>query len=98
MKGKKMLGKYPDDISPTSPLSDGERGRFIPTTSNDAIWNGVLSWFGVAEADLDYCLPNRGNTEDPFLGVSSPLFTEGDLFSTAASGGVAETRRLRGQD
>lgn len=94
VNGGKILGMYPSDISPDSPLADGStRGRFIPTTSNDAIWNGILPWLGVAEADLDYCLPSRGNTLNPFLGIDSPLFTKDDLF-TAASGEVAETRHL----
>ena len=95
VNGGKILGKYPEDISPNSPLADGStRGRFIPTTSNDAIWNGILPWLGVPQADLDYCLPNRHNTVNPFLGIDSALFTEDDLFAPA-SGEVAETRRLR---
>ena len=96
VNGGKILGKYPEDISPNSPLADGStRGRFIPTTSNDAIWSGILPWLGVPEADMDYCLPNRANTVNPFLGIESPLFTKDDLFVSAASGEVAETRRLR---
>jgi len=93
LKGGRVLGQYPDDISPDSPLADGSgRGRFIPTTSNDAIWNAVLPWYGVPEADLDYCIPNRQNTVNPFLGIPSPLFTQDDLF---LSGEVASSRNLQ---
>lgn len=83
VRGGKILGHYPTDISPKSPLDDGSsRGRFIPTTSNDAIWNSILQWYGVAEEkDLDYCLPNRKNTVNPVEGQpGSRLFSRRDMF------------------
>jgi uncharacterized protein (DUF1501 family) len=100
INGGQVLGHYPTDITPTSPLDDGsERGRFLPTTSNDAIWNAILQWYGVTdEADLDYCLPNRGNTINPVSAevvgeIESPLFTLEDLFVAGAS--AETTVRLR---
>ena len=43
----------------SSPLNIG-RGRVLPTTSWDAIWNGVSEWMGVdSSEDKDYCLPGR---------------------------------------
>lgn len=84
VKGGQILGKYPNDISPDSPLDvDGtRRGRFLPTTSNDAVWNAMLQWFGLSTAaELDYCLPNRHNTIDPVLGEpSSPLLNMLDMY------------------
>lgn len=73
LNGGKILGQYPSDISPDGIQADGSgRGRFIPTTSNDAVWNGVLEWFGVETDDgLDYCLPNRHNTVNPFEGTTT---------------------------
>ena len=99
--GGKIVGHYPSDISPSSPLDDGsKRGRFLPTTSNDAFWNAILQWYGVTEdKDLNYCLPNRGNTINPVSGevtgvggLVSPLFNMADLFKT---GSVSESRGLR---
>jgi uncharacterized protein (DUF1501 family) len=99
--GGKIVGHYPSDISPSSPIDDGsKRGRFLPTTSNDAFWNAILQWYGVTdENDLNYCLPNRGNTINPVSGdvtgvggLVSPLFNMADLFKT---GSISESRGLR---
>eukprot|EP00934_Nitzschia_sp_Nitz4_P004476 Nitzschia sp. Nitz4//scaffold371_size14297//6040//11866//NITZ4_008941-RA/size14297-augustus-gene-0.3-mRNA-1//-1//CDS//3329549584//4466//frame0 len=85
VKGGQIIGKYPDALNESCPLCVKEdifRGRLIPTTSWDAIWNGVLQWLGVTEGDLGYCLPNRNNTIDPVEGVSGsfPLYSSADLF------------------
>lgn len=83
MKGGQILGQYPSDLTLTGPLVDG-RGRFLPTTSWDAVWNGVLEWFGVdSQEELDYCLPNAGNTVSAVEGAGHfPLFTLVDLFQS----------------
>lgn len=73
--GGKILGKYPDDITPDGVLNIG-RGRIIPTTSWDAIWNGVAEWMGVKSDQLDYVLPNRENVVEPGF----KLFTRTDLY------------------
>ena len=78
--GGKIMGQYPSDLTEKGPLNVG-RGRFIPTTSWDAVWNGVAQWMGVtAEAELDYCLPNRKATS----GVNgfTNLFSRIDLFQS----------------
>lgn len=70
--GGKILGEYPDDLKVTGPLNI-DRGRLIPTTSWDAIMNGVAEWAGITEeADLTKVLPNRGKF--------SRLFTRNDIF------------------
>jgi len=83
VKGGQIKGTYPTDITANSPLETGtERGRFMPTTSNDAIWNSILQWYGVTGEDqLDRCLPNRLKTINPVAGEpDSPLLTLEDLF------------------
>jgi uncharacterized protein (DUF1501 family) len=80
VKGGKILGQYPTDLTEKGPLNVG-RGRFIPTTSWDAVWNGILQWMGIStEAELDYCLPNRKATS----GVSgfTNLMWRSDLFQS----------------
>jgi len=76
VKGKKILGKYPDDLN--GPLNvDGDigHGRFIPTTCFEAIWNGISQWMGVAdEAALNRIMPNRLSCG------GTGLFTDSDLF------------------
>jgi uncharacterized protein (DUF1501 family)/uncharacterized protein (DUF1800 family) len=86
LKGGRVHGRYPDNITADSPLNLG-RGRIMPTTSWDSIWNSVSEWMGAeTEEELDYCLPNRkataGSAEDIFTGI----FKKDDLFSTEAEG------------
>jgi len=82
VKGGRVLGQYPDDITPEGPLNIG-RGRIIPTTSWDAIWNGVAQWMGVeTESELDYCLPNRIKSTTG-AGVTG-LMQASDLFKSTS--------------
>ena len=71
-KGKQILGKYPSDLTTNGPEYIG-RGRFVPTTSWESIWNAVLQWYGVPDRDLDEVLPFRKNFLDR-------LFTQADMF------------------
>ena len=62
VKGGKIHGQYPDDISTDGPQNIG-RGRIVPTTSWDSILNSIVGWMGVEDEDgLNYCLPNRLKT------------------------------------
>ena len=36
-------------------------GRFIPTTSWEAVWKPVAEWFGVDDSQIHNVLPNLGN-------------------------------------
>ena len=71
-----MLGTYPDDLTDDGEQNIG-RGRLIPTTSWEAVWQGLAQWLGVDEAHMDTVLPNRANFD------VSDLFTEDDLFEDA---------------
>ena len=74
--GGKILGEYPDDLTDAGPLNVN-RGRFIPTTSWDAIFNAVAEWAGITnEADMAKVLPNRNNF--------NRLFTKDELFKSDA--------------
>jgi hypothetical protein len=77
VKGGMIHGKYPKDITPSGDLNVG-RGRIIPTTSWDAVWNGVVGHMGVLDSEMDTVLPNRNNA----LCGSCALFTKEDLFVT----------------
>jgi len=73
LKGGQILGEYPNSFSTEDPTNDG-KGRLIPTTSWEAMWNGIAQWFGVTgEAALDSVLPNRNN-------FGCNLFTDKDLY------------------
>ena len=72
MRGGRILGEYPSDLTSKGPYNIG-RGRMIPTTSWDAVWHGVAEWFGIKDdAGLDKVLPNRGKF--------SRIYNEIDLF------------------
>ena len=73
VKGGQVLGAYPDDLTGGGSKNIG-RGRLIPTTSWEAIWQVLSQWFGVEGARMDSVLPNRSNFDD------SQLLTQSDLF------------------
>jgi len=72
VKGGKIFGQYPNDLTEAGPLNLG-RGRFIPTTSWDSIYNAVAGWIGVSSNDdFDKILPNRGKFD---------LYTKNEIFN-----------------
>eukprot|EP00934_Nitzschia_sp_Nitz4_P007090 Nitzschia sp. Nitz4//scaffold25_size161228//48616//54500//NITZ4_002422-RA/size161228-snap-gene-0.22-mRNA-1//-1//CDS//3329544562//7080//frame0 len=80
VNGGQIFGEYPADITTDSALNIG-RGRLIPTSSWESMFNGVAEWMGVeSEADLEYCMPNRD-------GTGTKLYTQNELFQMS--------RRLR---
>jgi len=73
VKGGKILGKYPDDITEDGPLTLG-KGRMIPSTPWDAVFRGIASWVGIGEGDmLDVC-PNIHNFNSSFLIDPNEMF------------------------
>ena len=78
LKGGRLLGQYPSPLSPAS-TSWIARGRLIPTTPWEAIWNGVGQWLGLtgtnSDKDLNFALPNRHRFD------KCDLFTDTDLFN-----------------
>jgi uncharacterized protein (DUF1501 family) len=73
VKGGKIHGTYPSDITVTSPLNIG-RGRIIPTLSWESVLNPLVEWMGVdQESELNYCMPNR-------IKSGAQLFTQSEIF------------------
>lgn len=69
VRGGQILGEYPDRLDETHEQNIfNSGGRFIPTTSWEAVWKPLATWFGVEEAHLGYVLPNLGNfpADHPF--------------------------------
>ena len=75
LQGGTMLGEYPDDLTANGPTNLG-RGRILPTTSWDEIWNGIALWFGVEQRRMDLVLPNKGNFADKLIGQKQLFGTE----------------------
>lgn len=77
VNGGKIMGKYP---TPLGPGSDYwlKRGRWIPTTPWEALFNAVAQWMGVHDdANLDWVLPNRESFDTCSLFTDKDLFTDG---------------------
>ena len=70
LNGGSILGKYPNDLTSEGPLIL-KRGRVIPTTSWDSIFNGVAQWLDItSESDLNKVLPNRKNFQEDLFDIS----------------------------
>jgi uncharacterized protein (DUF1501 family) len=72
VKGGQILGQYPE--LHTSGSQWLPRGRLIPTTSWEMVWNGVAQWFDVPSWAMDDVLPLKNNFPR--------LFNEIDLFES----------------
>mmetsp|Transcript_11517 Transcript_11517/g.17601 ORF Transcript_11517/g.17601 Transcript_11517/m.17601 type:complete len:164 (-) Transcript_11517:233-724(-) len=73
INGGRVLGEFPKDMREGGGLNVG-RGRLIPTTPYDSVFNGVAEWFGVPEEKLDEVLPNRNSF------IARDLLTQSDLY------------------
>jgi len=60
VRGGTMHGQYPESYLPTSSVHVG-RGRLMPTTSWEAVWHGIIDWFGVPMSSVNRVLPNAAN-------------------------------------
>ena len=72
VRGGRIHGDYPSDLTDGGPFNIG-RGRLIPTTPWEGVWNGVSEWFGVTPANLPAVLPNKAN-------FATNIFTKTDMF------------------
>mmetsp|Transcript_3881 Transcript_3881/g.6489 ORF Transcript_3881/g.6489 Transcript_3881/m.6489 type:complete len:2423 (+) Transcript_3881:72-7340(+) len=74
VNGGQVLGKFPKDLTEAGDLNIG-RGRLLPTSGWESIWNSVVGWMGVeTDEELDYCLPNRIKT-------GAKLYTKEEVFT-----------------
>lgn len=77
VNGGKIHGQYP---SPISPESDYwlQRGRWIPTTPWESVFNSVGQWMGIeGDSNLDWALPNRESFSTCSLLTDTDLFVDG---------------------
>ena len=74
VKGRRIHGQYPHDLTDDGPFSVRSNGRLLPTTSWEAIWHGVAEWFGVVPEDMDRVIPNKKNFPQ------SAMFTKDQMF------------------
>jgi cullin-associated NEDD8-dissociated protein 1 len=72
VKGGQVFGTYPSNL--TGGDLDLGRGRVLPTRSYDSVWNAIVRWFGVPDADIPSILPNVGNFPESHILSSTQLF------------------------
>lgn len=85
VQGGKILGEYPQPLSSES-SQWLNRGRLIPTTPWESIWNGVAQWMGVrGDLSLDWALPNRDSWDKCSMFTDQDLFVEGEVSSSTCS-------------
>ena len=78
VRGGQILGDYPSRLDETCELNiRNSGGRFIPSTSWEAVWSPVAEWFGVDSSKIDGVLPNKANFP------ASDIFDRSDLFEAA---------------
>ena len=64
-----MLGRFPSRLTEFESEANVGRGRFIPTTPWESIWNGVAEWWGLDGAGRDAVLPNKANFASEILSL-----------------------------
>ena len=74
VKGGQILGKFPDRLDEDYNDVSLGRGRVLPTTPWESIWNGVADWWGVNAEDKANILPHAANFP------ASTMFTQKQLF------------------
>jgi cullin-associated NEDD8-dissociated protein 1 len=79
VKGGQILGDYPTDLTDDGPLNIG-RGRLIPTTSWEAVWNAVALWLDVEESTMATVLPHLENFD-----YSNEIFNCHEVFTNCAN-------------
>lgn len=78
VKGGVIHGKYPSTLGTDHELNAG-RGRIIPTTSWESVWNAVGEWFGLEEASRHAVLPNLKNFQG-CTGAGCGVLTAQEMF------------------
>jgi uncharacterized protein (DUF1501 family) len=66
VNGKRVFGQYPDLTVNGGIDVQGNRGRWIPTTSVDQYAAVIAKWFGVGDSQLAAIFPNLSRFNDPF--------------------------------
>jgi uncharacterized protein (DUF1501 family) len=57
VNGGALYGTYPT-LALAGPDDSGNRGTWVPSTSEDQYLAALAKWFGLAQTDMDYVFPN----------------------------------------
>ena len=73
VKGGKIHGEYPDDLTDEGPRML-PRGRAIPKTSWDTVFKVTAEWFGCDAEDMGDILPNMQSFGEDYWTAASDVF------------------------
>lgn len=73
VRGGRILGQYPSALTEDHPNILG-RGRILPTTSWEQIFNAVAEWFGSPQEDMNFVVPMIRNFPSDTLFHASDIF------------------------
>ena len=68
VQGGDVYGKFPELVIDGPDDVNGDRGRWIPSTSVDEYSATLAKWFGVADGDMDTVFPNLHRFDNRDLG------------------------------
>jgi uncharacterized protein (DUF1501 family) len=68
VNGGALYGAFPT-LGLQGPDDSGDRGTWVPSTSQDQYMGALAKWFGLAQADMDYVFPNLKT-----FGYQTPAF------------------------
>jgi uncharacterized protein (DUF1501 family) len=68
VNGGALYGTYPT-LGLNGPDDSGNRGTWVPSTSQDQYVGALAKWFGLAQTDMDYVFPNLKT-----FGYQTPAF------------------------
>jgi len=57
VNGGALYGTYPT-LALSGPDDSGNRGTWVPSTSEDQYLAALAKWFGLGQGDMDYVFPN----------------------------------------
>mgnify|MGYP006863945572 CR=1 FL=1 len=82
LNGSQILGRYPPSLGADGDMNiDSNRGRVIPTTPWESMWQPIAQWMGVAPCDLPKVMPHLRNF--PVAGEGRVLRAE-DVYEAGA--------------
>jgi len=75
LNGQQVFGEFPPSLAmdESNPLTM-KRGRVIPTTPWEGMWQALAQWMGVEDAKMDSVLPNKNNFDPARLFTSDQLW------------------------
>lgn len=77
VKGGKILGEYPDDLTIHGSQNVG-RGRLIPSTPWESFYQGIAEWLGIPSQNMDEVIPNRNIFHKDLLFTAKDMFVNYD--------------------